>query len=152
MAASRLPLFFRGVFRNFLFDLQTAGLMATQSNGRGWRDFATMPAPGVSNLEIAPGRIRLQQMISSMKRGVIIHDLLGAGQSNLLAGDFSANIGLGFLVERGRIVGRVKDTMVAGNVYQMLGQSLAEISQEREQRGHYLTPALMFQDVSLAAK
>ncbi len=148
----RLPLFQRGVFRHFIFDLQTAGIMGTASTGHGQRDFSSQPAPGISNLVISTGRRPLAEIVKSMDRGIIIHDLLGAGQSNLLAGDFSANIGLGFAVERGRIVGRVKDAMVAGNVYQMLRDGVGEISREAERRGHYLTPAILFRDVSIAAK
>lgn len=149
---ARLPLFQKGVFRHFIFDLQTAGIMGTASTGHGQRDFSSQPAPSVSNLVIAAGRRALPEIIKSMDRGIIIHDLLGAGQSNLLAGDFSANIGLGFVVERGRIAGRVKDAMVAGNVYQMLRDNVQEISRDLESRGHYLTPAVLFHDVSIAAK
>jgi PmbA protein len=152
VCTARLPLFQKGVFRHFIFDLQTAGIMGTASTGHGQRDFSSQPAPGISNLVISPGRRTLPEMIKSMDRGIIIHDLLGAGQSNLLAGDFSANIGLGFAVERGRIAGRVKDAMVAGNVYQMLRDGVGEVSREAERRGHYLTPAILFRDVSIAAK
>ena len=83
--------------------------MNAQSTGHAQRDFASQPYPGNSNLVIAPGRHALAEMIKSIERGVIVYDLLGAGQSNLLAGDFSANIGLGYTIEKGRITGRVKD-------------------------------------------
>lgn len=152
VCTSRLPLFQNGVFRHFIFDLQTAGLMGTVSTGHGRRDFSAQPSPGISNLVITPGRKSLAELARSMGRGVIVHDLLGAGQSNLLAGDFSANIGLGFAVERGRIAGRVKDAMVAGNVYQMLKDGVGEISRDTESHGQYLTPAILFHDVSVAAK
>jgi len=38
----------------------------------------------------------------------------------MLGGDFSGNVLLGFKIEKGEIVGRVKDTMISGNVYQLL--------------------------------
>ena len=149
---ARLPLFERGEFRNFIYDLQTAGMLGTTTTGHGRRDFTGQPQPGISNLTIAPGRKAMAEMVGSMDRGVIIHDLLGAGQSNLLAGDFSANIGLGFAVEKGRITGRVKDAMVAGNVYDLLRNRLVSISRETEWRGPHLTPAMLFDGVSIAAK
>jgi len=152
VCTARLPLFRNGVFRSFIFDLQTAGIMGTATTGHGQRDFSVQPSPGISNLVIAPGRRPLAEMVGSLDRGIIIHDLLGAGQSNLLAGDFSANIGLGFVIEKGRIAGRVKDAMVAGNVYQMLKGNVGEISKETESRGQYHTPAILFNDVSVAAK
>lgn len=152
VCTARLPLFQRGVFRSFIYDLQTAGIMGTASTGHGQRDFSYQPTPGISNLVITPGRKSMSELVRKMDRGIVIHDLLGAGQSNLLAGDFSANIGLGFAVQRGRIVGRVKDAMVAGNVYQMLRDNVQEISRDVESRGQYLTPAVLFQDISIAAK
>jgi PmbA protein len=45
---------------------------------------------------------------------------MGAEQGNILGGDFSGNVLLGYKVENGKIVGRVKDTMVSGNIYQLL--------------------------------
>jgi len=38
----------------------------------------------------------------------------------MLGGDFSGNVLLGFKIEKGEIVGRIKDTMISGNVYQLL--------------------------------
>ncbi|MCU0606495.1 MAG: TldD/PmbA family protein [Candidatus Edwardsbacteria bacterium] len=147
-----LPLFARGEFRNFIYDLQTAGMLGTQSTGHARRDFSTQPAPSTSNLVIAPGRKSLAEIVKSVDDGIIVHDLLGAGQSNLLAGDFSANIGLGFRIRKGRITGRVKDAMVAGNVYDLLKNKLVAISKEVEWQGANLTPAMLFDGVSIAAK
>lgn len=156
VCTGRLPLFERGEFRNFIYDLQTAGIMGTASTGHGRRDFSSQPAPAVTNLAIAPGRKPLAEIIKSVDDGIIVHDLLGAGQSNLLAGDFSANIGLGFRIEKGRVTGRVKDAMVAGNVYDLLKNKLAAVSREVQpvvvQNGSYLTPAMLFDGVSVAAK
>ena len=46
--------------------------------------------------------------------------LLGPGRGNILSGEFSINVHLGFKVEKGKITGRVKNTMVAGNALQAL--------------------------------
>ena len=45
---------------------------------------------------------------------------MGATQGNILGGDFSGNVLLGYKIENGKIAGRVKDTMVFGNVYELL--------------------------------
>ena len=57
-----------------------------------------------------------------MGEGLVVERLLGAGQSNILGGDFNANVLLGYKVEGGQIRGRVKDCMVSGNVYQALNR------------------------------
>ena len=51
--------------------------------------------------------------------------MLGGGQSNILAGEFSVNIDLGYLIENGEIVGRVKDCMFAGNVFDVFNNIVA---------------------------
>jgi PmbA protein len=152
LCGAKLDLYRNGVFQNFVYDLQTAGILNKKSTGHGSRSFSTQPQPQVSNLVIAGGKTKLAQIIKNMDRGLIVHDLLGAGQSNILAGDFSVNVGLGFMVEKGKITGRVKDVMVAGNVYDMLKNKVLEISSETEEMGAYHTPAMLFDGMNVAAK
>ena len=66
-----------------------------------------------------------REMVQDMKEGLIIEQLMGAEQGNLLSGEFSGNVLLGFKVEGGKVVGRVKDTVVSGNVYQILKELVA---------------------------
>ena len=88
-------------------------------------------------------------MIRSMKRGLLVQQVLGAGQSNVIAGEFSVNIDLGFLVENGEIVGRVKDCMIAGNVYDAFNH-IAAVGSESEFRGSTRTPAIHFESLTVA--
>ncbi|MBM2824858.1 MAG: PmbA/TldD family protein [Dehalococcoidales bacterium] len=77
---------------------------------------------------------------------------MGAEQGNILGGDFSGNVLLGYKVENGKIVGRVKDTMVSGNVYQLLKQISAIGSDARWVGSSVSTPSLYFPSVSVASK
>ncbi|MBI4725672.1 TldD/PmbA family protein [candidate division TA06 bacterium] len=156
VCGAKLDLFHQGGFKNFIYDLQTAGILGKRSTGHGRRSFGAQPSPQVSNLVIAGGKTKLAQMIRNMDSGLIVYDLLGAGQSNIMAGDFSVNIGLGYKVEQGKIVGRVKDAMIAGNVYDLLKNKVLEISSETEAMGSYgistNTPAMLFDGMNVAAK
>ncbi len=91
-------------------------------------------------------------MISSMKEGLIVEELLGAGQGNELGGDFRANVSLGFKVENGEIVGRVKDTMISGNVYKVLSQVEHVGDSSDWVFGSMRSPALQCLGVEVAAK
>ena len=71
------------------------------------------------------------EIFEGVKEGVLVEQLLGAGQGNELGGDFRANLSLGFLIEKGEVIGRVKDTMISGNVYETLN-NVEEISSEPE--------------------
>ena len=77
---------------------------------------------------------------------------MGAEQGNILGGDFSGNVLLGYKIESGKIVGRVKDTMVSGNVYQLL-KNIRAIGRDTKWVGGFLqTPALYFPSLSVASK
>jgi len=147
-----LPLFTDGVVTNFLYDLQTASLAGTQSNGNGQRAGGGFPHPGISSLILSGGDVPFQSMVEDMKEGLIVEQLMGADQGNILGGDFGGNVLLGYKVENGEIAGRVKDTMIAGNVYQVL-KELRSIGQETRWVGGILqTPHLYCSGVSVSTK
>ncbi len=141
--ARRKALFEKGVLKTFLYDLQTAGMMGTQSTGNGMRGCSSMPRPGEANLRLEPGRMPMAEILRGMKRGLLVDAALGAGQSNVLAGAFSVNIELGFLVENGEVVGRVKDCMLAGNAFDAFNR-IREISAETEWHGSLEAPFICF--------
>lgn len=133
-----------GVLKNFLFDLQTAALTGRESTGNGYRSFDSLPSPASSNIIVSPGNMDWNETINNMKEGIIVDQVLGGGQSNVLGGEFSVNIGLGFLVKEGEIVGRIKDCMVAGNIYETFN-SLAGLGQKAEIYGGLITPFFCFE-------
>ena len=141
-----------GVVSNFLYDLQTAALAGTQSTGNGRRAGAGFPKPAISCLVIDEGEVPFQSMVADMKEGLIVERLIGADQGNLLGGDFGGNVLLGYKVENGKVVGRVKDTMISGNIYQVLKQLLGVGSEARWVDGILRTPALYCSCLSVTAK
>ena len=150
--SQRTPLIEQGTVANFLYDLQTAALAHTQSTGNGSRSRGGLPAPSPSAFVIAPGKTSFDEMVNDIKEGLVIEQLMGATQGNILGGDFSGNVLLGYKVESGKIVGRVKDTMVSGNIYQILKQITA-IGSETKWIGSFLnTPPLYCPGLSVASK
>jgi PmbA protein len=150
VASRRLPLIDRGVVGTYLYDLQTAGLAGTQSTGSGERGLGSLPGPSAGVLVVGEGDTSLDDMITGISEGLIIEGLLGAGQSNVLGGDFNANILLGYKVENGTVVGRVKNTMISGNAYKALNNLIAVGSNGRWVRGGLFAPAIALADVSVS--
>ena len=100
-----------GVLNLFLYDYDTACMAGTEPTGNS----GCLP----TSPHLLPGMIRSDELVKSVKHGIYVQHLLGFGQTNMTNGDFSANLALGFLIEDGEIVGRVKDTMIAGNVFEL---------------------------------
>lgn len=147
----RIGLIENGVIGEPVFDLQTAGQAGRKSTGSAQRGLASTPNPGISVVDIAPGDTPYRQMLADMKDGLIIEDLLGAGQGNELGGDFRANVALGFRVLNGEIVGRVKDTMISGNVYTVLNNIEAISDTAEWVYGSLRVPAMRCSGVEVAS-
>ncbi|MFA5308290.1 MAG: TldD/PmbA family protein [Dehalococcoidales bacterium] len=152
VASQRTPLVNKGTVKNFLYDLQTAALAGKKSTGNGSRNRGGLPAPSASALVVTPGKTTFDDMVSDIKEGLVIEQLLGAGQGNMLGGDFSGNVLLGYKIEKGKIVGRVKDTMVSGNVYRLFKDIAAIGSETRWVSGFLQTPPFYCQGLSVSSK
>jgi len=146
------PLIEQGKVANFLYDLQTAALARTRSTGNGNRGRGGLPSPSPSAFVIGSGDTSFEEMLQDIKEGLVVEQLMGATQGNILGGDFSGNVLLGYKVESGKIVGRVKDTMVSGNVYQILKQVTAIGKDARWVGGFLKTPPLYCSSVAVASK
>lgn len=148
----RSPLIESGVVRSFYYDLQTAGLAGAQSTGNAARSLNSQPNPSTTSLIFAEGEVSYQDMLADIQEGLVVDQTMGAWAGNILAGEFSGNVHLGYKVEKGRIVGRVKDTMVTGNVFQALAD-LAAVGDEAVWVGGKLkVPYLYFRSLSVASK
>ena len=90
--------------------------------------------------------------LDDIQEGLVVEYLMGAGQGNTLGGDFSGNVLLGYKIENGKIVGRVKDTMVAGNVYRILNRIAAIGSETVWVGGTLQTPPIYFSNVSVSSR
>ncbi len=140
-----------GELKSYVLDLQTAGLLGLETTGSGYRSYASRPSPSFSNTVLKAGPDAYDDMVAGLERGVIVDQTLGSGQSNILAGEFSVNVSLAFLVEGGKIQGRLKDCMVAGNVYELLSK-VEGVSCERQWLGSDYLPAICVSGIKLAAQ
>jgi PmbA protein len=128
----RIAFFDKGVLTGFYHNLKTAGEAKAASTGHGQRSMLGQPGASFHNPMLAGGDVALKDLIGDIKEGLLVESVLGLGQTNILAGAFSNPVDVAFKIENGEIVGRVKDVSIAGNVYELLKDNLAGISQEVE--------------------
>ena len=142
----------QGKIKQFYWDRRWAARANHQSTGNGFRGGLSRPNPSLVNLCVSPGKTSVDDLIASMEEGVIVDQVLGAGQSNQLAGEFSVNLDLGYKVEKGKIVGRLKNTMVAGNIFNAFN-NLVDLSHEADWvGGGAYVPHLLFTQLGVASK
>ncbi|MBF2049214.1 MAG: TldD/PmbA family protein [Elainella sp. C42_A2020_010] len=149
---SRKAFIEHGTVMGFYWDRRWAARAGLASTGNGFRGGLSRPSPGTVNLCMAPGSTATAAMISGIKEGLIVDQVLGAGQSNQLAGEFSVNLDLGYKVENGEIVGRVKNTMVAGSIFEAF-QHLVDLGDTPEWvGGRAYLPSLLFEQLGVASR
>lgn len=160
LPVGRLPLVEEGVVRNFFYDLRAAALSGVEPTGNGLKGgpfgdggFRAPPGPAPRHLVVQPAEGSLEELIREMKEGLIVADVIGLGQGNIQSGAFSNNVSVGFVVREGKVVGRVKNTMIFGNAYEILRDGLIQVGGEAEWvGGGLLTPPLLVSGVSVVGR
>ena len=146
------PLVFiqNGILQHFYSDRTTGKQLGIRTTGNGFRPgLGSYPTPGLFNFLVQPGNGTLRDLIKYLDDGLIVDQILGGGSG--ISGDFSINVDLGYRVKNGEVLGRIKDTMVAGNVYTALKQ-LVKLSGDAEWNGSCYTSSLIVEGLSSISK
>lgn len=149
---TRIPIVEKGVFKNFIFDLVTAAKAGRKSNGCGERGIFSPPVPSQSNVAIEPGNRSKEEIIGDIEEGVLIESVLGLGQGNVISGTFSNPFGTAYKIEKGKLVGRVKDATVSGNIYRDLAEIQAIGDKQELIYGAFLTPHIRVDTLTVTGK
>ena len=100
---------------SFFFNcLSTSRQINEEPTGHGSRSVSSVPSAAYSNLYLENGNIDKKDMIGSLKRGIIVTELMGSSV-NLSNGDYSRGAS-GFWVENGKIAYPVSEITLAGNL------------------------------------
>ncbi|PSB04679.1 TldD/PmbA family protein [Merismopedia glauca] len=149
---SQKVLIAEGTVERFYWDRRWGARGGCESTGNGFRGGLSRPGPDLVNLCVSPGKTSVADLIANIEEGLIVEQVLGAGQSNQLAGEFSVNLDLGYKVEKGEIVGRVKNTMVAGSIFEAFNH-LVDLSDRPEWvGGSAYVPSILFEKLGVAAR
>ena len=149
----------RGVVGRFVYDLETAARAKTQSTGNGRRGVFGKPHIGYTNI-LFRGNDGAHSghtaglgggLLGDIDDGLIVDDLIGVGQGNVISGAFSHPVGLAYRVQRGEITGRVKDAAVAGNAYDLL-KRIGGFGNDGRWLGARWSPSLLLEGVSVARR
>jgi PmbA protein len=139
-----------GILQLFYTDRTTGRYLGSGTTGNGFRPgLGSYPTPSLFNLLIKPGTGTMLDLVEMMEDGLIVDQMLGGSAG--ISGEFSINVELGYRVKKGKVIGRVKDTMVAGNVYTALKQVVA-LGGDAEWNGYCYTPSLIVEGLSVTGK
>jgi PmbA protein len=145
------PLIEAGGVASFIYDLETAGRAHVIPTGHARRNTFGKPQAAFSNLVVHPGTMQIPELISQIRDGLLVDELLGVGQGNVIGGAFSHPVALAYRIRNGEVVGRVKDVVVAGAAYELL-KRIAGIGKDLRWMGSVAAPAMVIDGVSVAGR
>lgn len=136
IAARRMPLFERGVLRNYFIDTyygKKLELPPTTANA--------------SNLAWALGERSQAELLRDMNEGILVTSFLG-GNSNSTTGDFSLGV-QGLRVRSGQVAEPVGEMNISGNQLE-LWKRLVAVGNDPYPYSSLSTPTLVFEGVQFA--
>ena len=101
------------------------------------------------NLIVAPGDSGIDEIIASIEKGILVGRFSGGQPSS--NGDFSGVAKNSFLIENGRIGPALSETMISGNMADML-KRLRAISSEQVADGMTVLPYMAFDGITISGK
>ncbi len=153
-----LPIIENGVLKNFYYDLDYAQRMDKKPSGNGFKTgrweserISIKPGPALEHLFIKPGKSSFPELLRMVDQGIIVAGSLGAHSGNIPNGDFSIGLSPGLYIKDGKIAGRLKDAMVAGNIYEVM-QNIVGIEDRVYPGMAGYFPAMLFDNVSVASR
>jgi len=107
----------KGVLRGFLTDRYAAGRLKSTPTGHASRGLTGDISISTSNLIMQTGQQSMDEILSEIKNGLLVTELIGFGV-NGVTGDYSRGAS-GFLIEDGKISRPVQEITIAGNLKDM---------------------------------
>src|SRR6478672_5705828 len=106
-----------GVLTTWLLDCATARELGLVTTGHAHRGVSSSPSPGPYNLHLEAGEPTPAELMSDIKQGFYVTDLIGSGV-NGVTGDYSRGAS-GFWIENGEIAYPVSEVTIAGHLFEI---------------------------------
>lgn len=142
-----------GELKTYLHSLKTAKKDGVEPTGNGFKGYKSSISIAPTNFYVENGAHSFEDMIKSVKRGILVIDLQGLHSGlNSVSGDFSLSA-YGYLVENGAIVRPVNQITVAGNFYKLI-KEIEMIGDDLEfiLPGNIGSPSIKIKSLSVAGE
>jgi PmbA protein len=114
VGGKRMALIEDGVLMSWILDCSTARELGLATTGHASRGVSSSPSPSASNLHLEAGVATPAELISDIKDGFYVTDLIGSGV-NMVTGDYSRGAS-GFWIENGERTYAVSEVTIAGHL------------------------------------
>lgn len=136
MPGDKLYLIENGVIKRGYADKDTANRYPITAPGSAAGEYDDVPNLGNAKLSVEPGNKTLWELTNGGKCVLVA---VASGGDWTSDGDFASPVQLGYLIENGRLVGKLPEFGISGNIYEIFGKDYAGVSKDRPwMNEHYL--------------
>ncbi len=157
----RKPLVENGVLKNYMLTRKFAEKLKMSPTGNGYRNkflvnetsIDTQPAACRNTTVIEGGNSSLEEMLSGIKDGIYCVYSPNIFQGNIVSGDFSGSLYLSYRIKNGKLLGRMKNLTVSGNIYDLFTKQLVSLSKETKAHSWvptFKSPHVLLKDVTIS--
>jgi PmbA protein len=138
-----------GVVEGFLYDQYTANKDNRDSTGNAGRHgIKAPPSVQATNFFIQNGSHNPDGLLSSLREGLIVTDVIGLHTADSISGDFSVGAA-GLWVEDGEALFPVKGIAISGNLIDMFS-AVDGVGTDLEFYGQFGSPSLRISTLNIA--
>jgi PmbA protein len=139
-----------GNARSYLYNLQYAWKDGVASTGNACRGMSSLPDVGTSNLLLEAGSETPESLISKVRSGFYLTELMGLHTIDPISGDFSVGA-KGQLIENGVITRPVSGVTIASNLMDFLNNIVA-VGTDLTFFGSTAAPTLVVENIVVAGE
>ena len=150
-----------GVLMDYLYTLGTGSEFGHPSTSSGLRgggqDHSSPISTSGRNIMVQGNTVDEEELISEIREGLLVHDIMGAHTSNQASGDFSVTASILFRIVNGEIAEPVSQAMLGGNLPEYLkkvsglGSNYRRLSGGLSPVGFYI-PSIRIDDVKVTGE
>lgn len=146
-----LPLIEDGAVSAFLFNTHEARALGREGGSTGHASGGTgaPPAVGPTNLIVRAGALDREALLGEVERGILLHRY--SGNTDPVSGDFSGVAKGSALLRRGSEPRPIQETLISGNLYELLAAISGVGRETRWVGGSVCAPMLRLEGVSVTA-
>jgi PmbA protein len=138
-----------GVLRSLLHNSYTANKDRVPDTGNASRpSYAGIPTISTTNFVIQPGRGKLEDLVSEVKKGVLCMNTYD--RPNMTTGDLSAMVSEGFYIEDGELRKGLKNTLIGINMRDLL-KRVNRVGADTRVTGRMVTPSVVVDSAKITS-
>jgi PmbA protein len=138
-----------GVLKSYLLNIYTAKKLGLKTTGNAARGITGNAGVGHGNLFAVPGEKSPAAILSSIRNGFYVTELMGFGV-NIVTGDYSRGA-VGLWIENGELAYPVHEVTISGTLRDMLN-GIEAVGSDLEFRGATAAPTILIGEMTVSGQ